>query len=323
MLPTVSAPLSILYSRIDDIPQNVFRWSVSLANRALATGHSQSEASRNENATFHLSVSPVSGAEDLCLVVFHQSEDVDRIEKSLESAAPALLSVRQAQGNLARQLAALQDLVSRTELADTRELACAQVANSLSDYLSVDHVAIAVADDKARLRILAVSDQEHLDTQSEQYRLAMALLQEAVCRHEVSVWPAERTDRHALLCHRQYAEHQGHVSAVGCPLFDGEGKLRGAVLISSDTHLASHVLPFLSSAQRPLATALHLVHRAEQNRWWRRLRGFFYYRKQWTAKSGVNVCRGTLRIALYAAALFHQDDLSPGTITGTLFGGSL
>lgn len=285
-------PVTVLHSTIHEIPDNVFSWSVNLANRTLAMGLAQTEESQNQSGpTFRLTAIPVAEVEDTCLLAFHHELDSQQVALKLQAAAAAYLSL-QSQGQVARQLASLQALCSRTEHAETREAAAATVADSLAVYLEAEHVAVAVADGEARLRILAVSDQEDFDVQSEQYRLALALLQEAVCRHEVSIWPNETDDRHALLCHRQYAEFLDHAAAIGCPLFDTGGKLRGAILVSSTSHVKSHVIPFLRSTQRPLATTLHLVHRAEQNRIWRRICEWFTGPKSSRRKT-----------ALYAAAL--------------------
>lgn len=261
------SPVSVWVSHVPQLPSNVLTWSVSLANRCLVEGCARTETSQDTgDAIFQLSAAPIMNTDGQCLVAFHQSRDCSIVEYALTQTAIALGHARNARSNVAKQLAALQDLIVRTEAASTREEAASSICANLAEYLESDHVVMALADRNSRLRVVAASNQDQISESQEPVRLAGALMQESACRREVSTWPTEGNTRHALLCHRQYAESEGLAHVVGCPLFDHQGELRGAILVAFKVPPGGHVLPFLKSAQKPLATAVHLVHRAERNR---------------------------------------------------------
>ena len=175
---------------------------------------------------------------------------------------------------VAEQLAALCDLLDRIETTECREEAAATLSESLAGYLSVDHVYVALADAEGRLKVVSASHRDQLDVADQQAVAAGALMSEAVLRGRVSLWPSVNVaDSDTLLCHKQYAESNGLVGVIGVPLRDRTGDLQGAMLIAfrDESPRFFGAATFLRTSQTSIATAIRLIHRAEQNRFRRQL----------------------------------------------------
>ncbi len=177
----------------------------------------------------------------------------------------------------ARQLAALTDLVSRVESCAGPNEACGVVVDALRGHLACEQIIIGLCKrDGVGCQVIAVSDAQSVDANSERTRLAEAVMQEAIVRGDLSVWPPTGDDdRHALCAHRQFAEAVRSEAIAGTVLRSETGKVHGVWLMvgeTQDVHRAE-TLNFALATQRPLASALKLLAQARQNRFHRSLLG--------------------------------------------------
>ena len=268
--PDAAEPIAILHSS-GAVPANLDAWMLRCAVHSLASGQTVRDEARLKDGSVALWLSPVHGRDEVVAALVSgpasQSVPIELCAAMITHRDATLKSLRYEE--TIHQLAALTDLISRVESSQGRDEAVNGIARHLQDYLDASRVFVALAKHD-KLRIVAASHRDSVDETSEESRLALSLLREAVCRGEVSAWPPQPSggteDRHALLCHGQYAESQKLKSVTGVPIADHGGTLRGAVLVAHEEEAPQRCLPFLRAAARPLANSLMLFERANQNR---------------------------------------------------------
>lgn len=166
------------------------------------------------------------------------------------------------------QMAALTDLIGRIDTAADQGAACQTLVDQLQEYLCVDQVFVGLCgDDSPACRLTSISNTTAFHSRDEYPLAAQAVLQEVIARGEPACWPAlEEASAGGLLAHRQFAEANHVAAMVSSPLRDASGQLRGAWLVvgSADRVLDAKVSSFLHAAESSVASALHLVARAEE-----------------------------------------------------------
>ncbi len=169
-----------------------------------------------------------------------------------------------------RRMAALTELVSRVESGTDPDQACRILVEQLQQHFECDRVIAGLCRSNGpTCQVTAVSGVVAVDNRSESVRRAQAVLQESIARGEVSTWPAlQSDDRHGLCAHRQYAESVNAQAVVSVVLREETGEVRGAWLMAGNTQTLQDIaaLAFAAAASRPLASAVGLLMRAQQNR---------------------------------------------------------
>ncbi|MCA9218579.1 MAG: HlyD family efflux transporter periplasmic adaptor subunit [Planctomycetales bacterium] len=276
-------PLEVLHSNLHLVPLNLSAWCMALCAKSLAAGEPMTESSTDKCGNdIHLTVVPIYGNSQ-CLIALHQSHSKLDVVAALQLAAVAMsgrhaTEEQSATHAAAKHLAALCDLIARIEATDSRADATWVLAEHLAKYHGATHVFVAVADDSERLRVCAASHHDQIGQTAEETRVALAVMQEAVCRDGMSVYRTAKQNgtslQPGLLCHKQYAEYQQHTAVVSSPLRDQNNTLRGAVLLAYADPPDDASMSFLAIAETPIATSFELLQRAEQNRPRRLLAGF-------------------------------------------------
>jgi hypothetical protein len=75
------------------------------------------------------------------------------------------------------------------------------------------------------------------------------------------------------MCHRQFSQYSGKDNLITVPLYDPDGRLQGAVLVSSELRLPDRIRTFMQSSANSIGAALRLLKNAEKNRL-QRLHGY-------------------------------------------------
>lgn len=200
-------------------------------------------------------------------LLYEQTE----IELAAAHLSSGRLPPQQTQGSEAeQQLAALIEIISHCESAPELDIATQRLADGLKDYLKASAVAVGLCEGEGlACRLQSHSNHVTIDRRAEEMQLAEAVLQEAAARGGIGIWPAQDdSNRHALLSHLQYANHQNAGAVVSTPLRNEQGTMAGAVFAvfhGDDSAVPASAARFLRAAERAVATSLTLQSRSMGN----------------------------------------------------------
>lgn len=213
--------------------------------------------------------------------------------------APAARNARAAEhaSRLARKdaeiddLSSLVDLVAKLHCCDDFPSACRLLVAELPGSLHVDRVAIAWfrrprRGRGTRLRVMALSHVPRLDPDAALSKALDAALAESVLRDRLTMWPAVRDDRGMTLAHRKLGQLAGQDLIVSAPLRNDRGDLVGAWLMMGSGSWSSHgpAVARLRRFQRPVASALDALARAESGWLARKSRRLAHAMRHWKGR---------------------------------------
>ncbi|MEZ6152729.1 MAG: HlyD family efflux transporter periplasmic adaptor subunit [Pirellulaceae bacterium] len=169
-----------------------------------------------------------------------------------------------------QRIAALLDLISRVSSISSPENACKTLANEIKLRYGVEYVVVGLCNRaNDRCEVVAISDIQQVDPNSELTLRATSAANECLARGSHGLWPAVDDDnRHALFAHRQLAQWLEDASVLSIPLLDAQHSTRGVCLLAGKRKLLASVElgSFLQAASTPLGSALGLIQRARGNR---------------------------------------------------------
>ena len=279
-----SPVFDIIESQFDQPPAHLQKWAVSTAVKGSASGKPAIESAVDQNGLrVHMIGVILSRSEsgiELLTGLFSPGSSAGTTEiMLLNSVGHAIRNwdERQLSGGyiqLAEDTAALVDLRSKIEKADTVEGCCGQIANQLKDYLQKrmgqqgiesPTVYAATVDSSGQSKLVAVSGADALPEDASLVEGIESAFNECLCRNKVAIWPAESTDRHAMLCHQRLTRLLQVENLQTVPLHDSEGQIVAAVTLASASPISERVQRLLTSTAQPFGSTLELVKRAEQN----------------------------------------------------------
>jgi len=187
----------------------------------------------------------------------------------------------------ARHVAALVELIAHLDKCRDIRAGAGRLSRELQRYLHAERVVIGHCED-AESSCVLISDtaQTTINRLTEESQLIQAALEESIARQTPAVWPPQDAERrHALLAHRQVAEHLEQPAVVSCPLTVDDDKTIGAVLLTfaeipsspaevgesaeanEDSDSVQRARQFLAGAAGPIAATLALLDRTAPGLW--------------------------------------------------------
>ena len=277
----VEPEFEVVASQFDQAPVHLQKWAFSTATKAASTNKSVVETAVDQMG-FQVHMVGVmlskSAAEiEILAVLFSQGSTDGTLEVLfLSSFVRAIRGWDALQENkefvhLAEDTAALLELRSKLEQAESVQECCSQIANELSHYadgLLGDQQTIVYAanvDSQGVASLVTVSGSDALPQDVELVEALESAFGECLCRNMVTVWPAESSERHAMLCHQRLADLLQCQYLQTVPLHDSQGEIVGVVTLSSKKVIDGRVQRLLSSTAQPFGSTLELVNRAQQN----------------------------------------------------------
>lgn len=275
--------LEVITSEFDPLPVHLQKWAVTTAIKASATGKPIVESAVDQMGfQVHMVgvlLSKTDSSAELMATLFSQgSEDAVFEVMLLNSVRNAVAEWDASQENkelarLSQDTAALVELRSRIENAETVAECFDQIVSELSQYVrqvagenSGKVTVFAARVDEGQAKLVAVSDSDALPRESSIVEAIESAFGECVCRNQVTSWPAEETsNRHATLCHQRLAQVLGMPWLQSVLLHDSEGQIFGVVTLATENPVHDRVHSLLATAAQPLGSTLQLVQRAEQN----------------------------------------------------------
>lgn len=203
-----------------------------------------------------------------------------QLPRPTPSASPRPLSPRPVapQPTQERQedsLAAILELVSRVQAADSVTSSCQTIVNQICRYLNAERVYLGLCgDERGECRVAAVSGRTSFAPRDPGVTAAEGVLQEVLLRDEPACWPPPASEPEAgLLVHEQFVRSQQLGGVLSGPLRDAQGRLAGAwlVVLQQPAAPSDRRAAFLDAASVPVATALELVRRSTAGKWAGRL----------------------------------------------------
>jgi hypothetical protein len=165
-------------------------------------------------------------------------------------------------------MAAIVDLLARFQSSESLDEACHVLADALYSHLKCHQVFVGVcAEGSTTCRVAAISQMVHVPKQGEVVQAVQAAMHETIARNTLTVWPATGpSQQHALLAHVQCATTLTAHRLISTPLRDERGTVRGVLIVADPGDPAGHeeIGQFLRAAESPIATAVHLLTRAER-----------------------------------------------------------
>lgn len=169
-----------------------------------------------------------------------------------------------------QRVAALLELISRVSSISSPENACKTLANEIKLRYGVRYVVVGLCNrTSARCEVVAISEFQQIDPNSELTLRATSAANECLARGSHGLWPpVDSENRHALFAHRQLAQWLDDASVLSIPLADAQHRVRGVCLLAGSRKLLASVElgSFLQAASSPLGSALGLIQRARGNR---------------------------------------------------------
>ncbi len=253
---------------------------------------------------------PVTGdaLTDSLLAVFDEPPADQAFTAALELAAVhiALWRLRSdltVRGSEADSAATLADLSGRLTSSDDLAMGCYRLVNEFQRHLGCEQVVLGLRRGaKQTCRVAAISGVSRIDHRSERLRALEAVLDEALVRDELTIWPpSDASDRQAMLAHKRLAESVAVGCVISCPIRDEQGTAQGAWLFLGDEGPLvenPQTTRLIQAAATPVGSCLALLLRAERG-WLGKKLGSVResLRKKWTRVALVGV-------ALLAAAMF-------------------
>ena len=174
------------------------------------------------------------------------------------------------------QSAALIELLETTQNAPNLRQACFVFVNELRTHFDSQQVAIGLRRKaKGPCRLVAVSGVSHFDKAARSTRAIEAVLDEAILRNEVTVWPPiDEDQRHGALAHKNLYSASDLSCVVSTPLRDREGTAIGSLVVinNKESNSPTDVERFMRAAESPIASTLNVMQRLEGGRVMRLLR---------------------------------------------------
>ena len=170
-------------------------------------------------------------------------------------------------------VSAIVELVTDVTSSEGPRQAAQCVASALQDYLRSTAVVVGFARrNSAAIRLVALSGQAQFERRTQFARHLEAAFAECALRDGLTSFPADETDRHCSVAHRQLAEFRHLHSVVSVPLKTASGALVGivTVLAPADDQPVALLKNLLQCLSEPLGSALDIVRRAEGG-WWSRV----------------------------------------------------
>ena len=253
---------------------------------------------------------PVRGANGDCLVAVVPAGAESQVANAVEligARLSELLVFEQLNQSASDSLnaAALVELISVVSSESSQKASLQRLADELQRHLSAEEVFIGVCrSSQPACSLFAVSNTPELDRFSESTRLTEAVMQESIARSAASVWPAcDETNRHALLAHQQFANHERVAAVVATPLRSESGEIVGSIAatFSESVDTASSAMKFLHAGSRAIGTTVKAVqrtHRSPLDVCKRKLAKLFGSQKCTTAAVAVGLASAALLIPM-------------------------
>lgn len=185
---------------------------------------------------------------------------------------------------VAIDLAAIIELTTQVAKHEDYSTACKSLVDSIAVCIQERQpnsskpsiVVLAHVDAEARPKLVSVSDRDQIPSDPALVSALEAVVAECVARNHNARWTRPNSDgdnkrsddifnggRHALLCHRQLAEHLSVEETVSVLCKDASGTTQAIVVVASEQAISLRTLSFLTSISVPVASNLALVDRAQ------------------------------------------------------------
>lgn len=293
-----SAPL--VSSR--DADPAVLQELCQLAGRAAESGPATTRVVDARKTTWFAVAMPVGTAGCLAATFQQHSEPDDWFVSQLDHAAAELAS-RLAAKSLTQvrielsSSAAVIELATRIEAAESLEAACQMLVEEVGQYLSVTVALGLVPTPTSHSKLQAISGTAGVDTDSPRSRLISAAIDEVLVHDRVTCFSASlrspplgfenqsggsfqlrgvenaETQRKpfqqtGLLTHQRLVADGICHSVIGVPLKDRDGQLLGAWVCLGDEQLTANeaAIDFLRACEFRLGDTIKLLRRAERSR---------------------------------------------------------
>ena len=270
-------------SQFDETPEHIQGWALAIALKAAITDRPIVESAVDQmgfqvhmvGVTLSRAVSNV----EILAVLFSQGSSDGVLEVMLlNSAGHVIRSWDDRQDNLqfvqlAEDTAALIDLRSKIERADSVNECCGQIANELNQYVTglagIDRESVTVfvstVDPSGRPSLAAMSGVDALPEDAQRVEAIESACGECLCRNRVTLWPPESSERHAMMCHQRLAQLLPTEYIQSVPLHDSQGTVVAVSTLTSHYPINERIQRLVSSSAQPFGSTLELVQRAEQN----------------------------------------------------------
>ncbi len=211
---------------------------------------------------------------DALATVYHQSgQSVDQIVvvHQLIAAHVALWQVlgqaRQAEVE-AQATASLIELLANLEASENLEEAGIRLVNELHEHLNCQQVVLGLCSrGTTHCRLVAVSGTARFDKRAEHIRMMEAVLDEALVRNELTIWPAtDDGQRQGGLAHDKLLITTAAECLVSSPLRDDNETIVGAWFFLGEQDLRNSEvnLNFIEACERPIGSTLRLFQQAQR-----------------------------------------------------------
>lgn len=167
-----------------------------------------------------------------------------------------------------RLLAALVDLITRLENSHDVSDGAQRLSDLLGEVFSDFTVYVGlIKGRREECRLSGVSNQLTIDRHSDESGLIEATFLEVIHRCEPGVWPPDEGAEHALLAHKQLANHIDANCISSFALVEDQGKAVGAlVFVAKEPTEVEALDRFVAAAAKLIARSLHLLSRIRQGR---------------------------------------------------------
>jgi hypothetical protein len=275
--------IDLLASRYSSVAANLEQWAANIGLKCCTSGLIQKEVAASSDSTniqmigAPVADDPSSGFESIVVMFFGEDIQSSHLLALVQTAAIGIskwnCDSRLEQANqLVEDLAAINELVARIETADSPERACQRLVNEVEKFICLEKglgkgtdVYVALSDNQANFNLTAVSNTNAIPQDSQRVEFVESAMRECVSRNQSTAWPPVSTDRHALLCHRQFAQRFAKSNVLSILLYDREGELQGVMLTASGTIISDRVKSFLKASATPISCSLSLMKRAQKN----------------------------------------------------------
>lgn len=275
--------LEIIATEFSPPPVHLQKWALITAIKASDSGQPIVETAVDQMGfQVHMVgvlLSKTDSSAEFIATLFSQGSDNAVFEVMLlNSVRNAIADWDASQENkefvrLAQDTAALVDLRSRIEGAQTVAECFDQIVNELSHYVRQvegencgESSVFAARVDQGQAQLAAMSNSDALPQDSAIVEALDSAFGECVCRNEVTSWPVDETaNRHATLCHQRLSQILKKPCLQSVLLHDSMGNVFGVVTLATENPVHDRVNLMLATAAQPLGATLELVHRAEQN----------------------------------------------------------